>query len=349
MYFVINIISCDIRMNICNIAWLLYILRKEVLKLVDRKIIYFEDKEYPLELKGLKQPPQQLYVIGNTELLKGENTKIAIVGTRKNTEYGKYMALNFSKKLSANGIIVISGLAKGIDSYSHIGAMVEKSKTIAVLPCGLENIYPKENQNLYKIIVENGGLVITEYADRVEADSYKFTERNRIVATLSKGVLVVEGDYRSGTRNTAKIAAELNLPIFCIPSNLDSKKGYVPNLLIKKGGYMVTSENDIIDKIKNRVKQRREVKMRFEDDIEEQFYNKFREMDVEKKNVIEQKVDGVEYKVYSFINDKPIDIDELVKCTNMDVQEINYEITMLTLEERVVELPGRKYILKGKG
>lgn len=349
MYFVINIISCDIRMNICNIAWLLYILRKEVLKLVDRKIIYFEDKEYPLELKRLKQPPQQLYVIGNTELLKGENTKIAIVGTRKNTEYGKYMALNFSKKLSANEIIVISGLAKGIDSYSHIGAMVEKSKTIAVLPCGLENIYPKENQNLYKIIVENGGLVITEYADRVEADSYKFTERNRIVATLSKGVLVVEGDYRSGTRNTAKIAAELNLPIFCIPSNLDSKKGYVPNLLIKKGGYMVTSENDIIDKIKNRVKQRREVKMRFEDDIEEQFYNKFREMDVEKKNVIEQKVDGVEYKVYSFINDKPIDIDELVKCTNMDVQEINYEITMLTLEERVVELPGRKYILKGKG
>lgn len=349
MYFVINIISCDIRMNICNIAWLLYILRKEVLKLVDRKIIYFEDKEYPLELKRLKQPPQQLYVIGNTELLKGENTKIAIVGTRKNTEYGKYMALNFSKKLSVNGIIVISGLAKGIDSYSHIGAMVEKSKTIAVLPCGLENIYPKENQNLYKIIVENGGLVITEYADRVEADSYKFTERNRIVATLSKGVLVVEGDYRSGTRNTAKIAAELNLPIFCIPSNLDSKKGYVPNLLIKKGGYMVTSENDIIDKIKNRVKQRREVKMRFEDDIEEQFYNKFREMDVEKKNVIEQKVDGVEYKVYSFINDKPIDIDELVKCTNMDVQEINYEITMLTLEERVVELPGRKYILKGKG
>ena len=99
MYFVINIISCDIRMNICNIAWLLYILRKEVLKLVDRKIIYFEDKEYPLELKRLKQPPQQLYVIGNTELLKGENTKIAIVGTRKNTEYGKYMALNFSKKL----------------------------------------------------------------------------------------------------------------------------------------------------------------------------------------------------------------------------------------------------------
>lgn len=320
-----------------------------MLKLIDRKVIGFADKKYPLELKRLKQPPRQLYVIGNTELLKSENTKIAIVGTRKNTEYGKYMALNFSKKLSANGITVISGLAKGIDSYSHIGAMVEKSKTIVVLPCGLENIYPKENQNLYKVIVENGGLVITEYTDRVKADSYKFTERNRIVAALSKGVLVVEGDYRSGTRNTAKIAAELNLPIFCIPSNLNSKKGYVPNLLIKKGCYMVTSENDIIDKIKNRGEQRREVKTKFEDDIEEKFYNKFREMDMEENDVIEQEVDGVEYKVYSFINDKPIDIDELVKCTNMDVQEINYEITMLTLEERVVELPGRKYILKGKG
>ena len=95
--------------------------------------------------------------------------------------------------------------------------------------------------------------------------------------------------------------------------------------------------------------QRREVKTKFEDDIEEKFYNKFREMDMEENDVIEQEVDGGEYKVYSFINDKPIDIDELVKCTNMDVQEINYEITMLTLEERVVELPGRKYILKGKG
>ena len=110
------------------------------------KIIYYKDKEYPQNLKRLKKPPKQIYVLGNIELLKTENTKIAIVGTRKNTEYGKNMALNFAKKLSQKGITIVSGLASGIDSYAHKGAMTEKSKTIVVLPCGFKNIYPKQNK-----------------------------------------------------------------------------------------------------------------------------------------------------------------------------------------------------------
>ena len=298
------------------------------------KTINIEDKEYPESLKKLKKAPKQIYAIGNIELLKKENLKIAIVGTRKNTEYGKNMGLNFARKLSAKGITIISGLASGIDSYSHIGAMTERSKTIAVLPCGFQKIYPKENQKLYEVIIKNGGLAITEYSKETEADSSKFTERNRIIAGLSKGVLVVEGDYRSGTRNTVKIAKELNLPIFCIPSNLESKKGYVPNLIIKNGGNIVTNENDIIGKIKNIESPKKEKKTRFENNIEKLFYKMY---NIEKRT-------NSNYKIYNYINNNPIDVDELMRKTNMDIKHINYEITMLTIEEKIKELPGQKYV-----
>ena len=298
------------------------------------KTINIDDKDYPENLKRLKKAPKQIYAIGNIELLNKENLKIAIVGARKNTEYGKNMGLNFAKKLSSKGIIIISGLASGIDSYAHIGAMTEKSKTIAVLPCGLQKIYPKENQKLYEVIIKNGGLVITEYYKDIEADSSKFTERNRIVAGLSNGVLVVEEDYRSGTRNTVKIAKELNLPIFCIPSNLESKKGYVPNLIIKNGGNLVTNENDIIGKIKNIESPKKEKKTKFEDNIENLFYKMYN---------IEKRIKS-NYKIYEYITNNPIDVDELIQKTNMDIKQINYEITMLTIEEKIKELPGQKYV-----
>lgn len=300
----------------------------------NEKVIYLEDKEYPIELKRLKDPPKKIYTAGNINLLKNNVFRVAIVGTRRNTEYGKNMALNFSKKLSKKGVTIVSGLANGIDSYSHIGAIIEKGKTIAVLPCGLKNIYPKENKKLCRVIIDNGGLVITEYSQEIEADSSKFTERNRIVAGLSKGLLVVEGDYRSGTRNTAKIAKKLDLPVFCIPSNLDSKKGYAPNLLLKNGGYVVTNEFDIIEKIKNVKCIQKEIKTKFEYDIEEQFYKKFGKINEEK----------VDYKIYKYIGEKPIDVDGLMECAKMNIQDVNYEITMLTLEDKIIELPGKKYI-----
>ena len=251
----------------------------------NEKVIYLEDEEYPIEFKKLKNQPQKIYAAGNIDLLKNNVFRFAIVGTRKNTEYGKNMALNFSKKLSKKGIVI-------------------------------------------------GGLVITEYSQEIEADSNKFTERNRIVAGLSKGVLVVEGDYRSGTRNTAKIAKELDLPVFCIPSNLDSKKGYAPNLLLKNGGHVVTNEFDIIEKIKNVQCIQREIKTKFEYDIEEKFYKKFGKTNDE----------IIDYKIYKYIGERPIDVDELMECTKMNIQDVNYEITMLTLEDKIIELPGKKYI-----
>ena len=202
--------------------------------------IKIKDHQYPKELTKVKKPPKILYAIGNLRLL--QRPKIAIIGTRHNTEYGKEMALNFAKKLSNKGYTIVSGLANGIDSYAHMGAMLGRGKTIAVLPCGFDHIFPKQNKELYEEIIKNGGLAITEYAPNIKADKNKFLARNRIVAGISKGVLVVEGAYRSGTSKTAQIANSIDIPVFCIPSNLDNGKGYTPNWLIKKGNILVINE-----------------------------------------------------------------------------------------------------------
>ena len=124
------------------------------------------------------------------------------------------------------------------------------------------------------------------------------------------------------------------MPVYCIPSNLDSKKGYAPNLLLKNGGYVVTNEFDIIEKIKNVKCIQKEIKTKFEYDIEEQFYKKFGKINEEK----------VDYKIYKYIGEKPIDVDGLMECAEMNIQDVNYEITMLTLEDKIIELPGKKYI-----
>ena len=145
--------------------------------------IKIQDVQYPQGLIKVKKPPKILYATGNFSLL--QKNKIAIVGTRKNTEYGKKIALNFAKTLSNQGYTIVSGLANGIDSYAHMGAMLGKGKTIVVLPCGFNYIYPNQNQKLYEEIIENGGLAITEYQPNIKADKEKSTEKiDGVIATI---------------------------------------------------------------------------------------------------------------------------------------------------------------------
>ena len=193
------------------------------------------DKLYPSILKHIKNPPKYLYCNGNINLL--ESPGIAIIGSRVCTNYGKRIAIEFSKGLSEYGITIVSGMAKEIDSFAHNGALEAGGNTIAVIPCGFNNIYPKENKDLYEKILENNGLIITEYEENEEADSKKFLERNRIVSGLTIGTLVIEGGYRSGTSITANLAKKQGKNVFCIPSNLESSKGITPNKLIKEGAF----------------------------------------------------------------------------------------------------------------
>ena len=205
-----------------------------------------ENFEYPEELRKIEKPPKQIYLRGNYKLIKTPG--IAIIGSRKCTSYGEKMAIKFSKELSLYGLTIISGMAKGIDSFAHIGSIEATGNTIAVLPSGFNNIYPEENKELYEKILENGGLLISEYEENEKASSKNFLERNRIVSGLAIGTLVIEGGYRSGTSITANLSKKQGKNVFCIPSSLENSKGITPNRLIKEGAYLVTQVEDIICK-----------------------------------------------------------------------------------------------------
>lgn len=206
------------------------ILDKRYRKDLDKYIEYMEkyqikmvnicDKEYPDKLKNIYDPPVTLFVKGDTKILNSNS--IAIIGCRDCTKYGESISINFAYELAKNNISIISGMARGIDSRAHIGALKAKGKTIAVLGNGLDRIYPKENLMLYNEIVANGGAVLTEYIIGTDAAKMNFPARNRIISGLSDGILVVEAKERSGTLITIDFALEQGKDIFVVPGNITS-------------------------------------------------------------------------------------------------------------------------------
>ena len=166
-------------------------------------------------MQQIKDAPNILWYEGDISLLN--KNAIAIIGARKCTKYGEVWCEKFTKELLNYNLIVVSGMANGIDSIAHKTALKYGGKTIAVLPSGLKNIYPKSNESLYNKIIQNGGLVVSEYEQNTKANSRYFIERNRIVSGLSIGVLVIEAAYRSGTSITASIAKMQGRKVFCIP------------------------------------------------------------------------------------------------------------------------------------
>ena len=206
------------------------------------------DKYYPKNLLEIYNPPKRLYVLGNKEILNSFN--IAIIGCRLNSKYGESVAKELAYKLSKLGIVITSGLAKGIDTYSHIGCLNAKGKTIAVLGSGLYNIYPKENIKIAKQIVENGGAIISEYEPNEKPRKENFPSRNRIISGISNGVVVVEAKEKSGTFITVDLALEQGKNIFAVPGNILSKNSQGTNELIKQGAKIVTKVEDIIEEYK---------------------------------------------------------------------------------------------------
>lgn len=283
-----------------------------------------KDKKYPEQLKSIEKPPKQLYIKGNVELLY--TPAIAIIGSRNNTNYGGKMAKKFAKELSLKGFTIISGMAKGIDSFAHIGAIEGTGNTIAVIPSGFDNIYPEENKELFENIIKNGGLVVTEYNRSEKADYKKFLERNRIVSGLAIGTLVIEGGHRSGTSVTAEMTRKQEKQVFCIPSNLDSKKGITPNKLIKEGAFLVTKVNDITEKYPNIILEKR---------------------NQNNKKIYKNEICD-EYKdVYNILDkDNLIHINEIAKKSKLNINEVNYKLMMLELDDKIVSLPGNNYKIK---
>lgn len=251
-----NILDGNIKRNINK--YIAYMEKNDI------DIISITEEKYPEILKEIYDPPISLYIKGNTEILNSNS--IAIVGCRDTTEYGKKAAKYFSYNLSKKGVNIVSGLARGIDSYAHIGNVcaqdekrkeedklkisiqqdnIQYGKTIAVVGNGLDIVYPKENKYLFDKIIETGGAIISEYPLGTKPDKMNFPARNRIVSGISKGIIVIEAKEKSGTLITVDFALEQGRDVYVVPGNINSINSVGTNDLIKQGARLVTHYKDI--------------------------------------------------------------------------------------------------------
>lgn len=209
------------------------------------QILTIKDKDYPYLLKQTYDPPSVIYIMGNKEILFQNG--IAIVGSRNCSLYGQKIAKYLSYQLAKKGIHIISGLARGIDTFSHIGTLQAKGKTIAVLGSGLDVIYPPENAKLAEKIVESGGCLVSEYIVGTKPLGEHFPARNRIISGLVSGVVVVEASEKSGSLITVDFALEQGKNVYAVPGNINSPNSLGTNSLIKQGAKIVTSIEDILE------------------------------------------------------------------------------------------------------
>ena len=228
--------------------------REEIARAAAAEIVMItmDDPSYPLRLKEIYDPPLVLRVRGNPEVLTKPG--IAMVGTRHPTPYGSGMAERLACDLAAQGLVIISGMARGVDTASHRGAIAAKGKTIAVFGTGVDVIYPKENSRLAEQILALGGALISEFPLGTFAAPQNFPIRNRILSGMSVGVLVVEAAEYSGTRITARCALEQNRDVFAVPGNVTNKNSWGPNTLIKQGAKLVATWEDVWEDLPTEVR-----------------------------------------------------------------------------------------------
>ncbi|MBW2466054.1 MAG: DNA-protecting protein DprA [Deltaproteobacteria bacterium] len=286
-------------------------------------IIPCDDPHYPPLLKKIHDPPVILYVKGIPESLNC--TGMGIVGSRAATSYGKDVAGQLADGLATQGFTVISGMALGIDTAAHKGALAAGGKTIAVLGCGLDIVYPPSNHDLFKQI-NAAGAVVSEYPFGTEPEYFRFPARNRIISGLSLGVVVVEAATRSGSLITANHALEQGREVFAVPGRIDSVKSAGTHSLLQQGAKLVLGINDIIE------------------EFPETTFRQIREV-YEKR----EKADKVEHlsreeaQLYGFIEVYPLTFDEIVLNSGFSAQQTNELLLLLELKGLVEPLPGKSY------
>jgi DNA processing protein len=228
--------------------------REEIARCVAAGVtaLSLEDPSYPPRLKEIYDPPLVLYVRGDPAILSKPG--IAVVGTRHPTPYGSGMAERLACDLAAQGLVIISGMARGVDSASHRGAIAAKGKTVAVFGTGVDVIYPKENSRLSEQILSFGGALISEFPLGTCGMPQNFPIRNRIISGMSLGVLVVEAAEYSGTRITARMALEQDREVFAVPGNVINRNSWGPNTLIKQGAHLVATWEDVWEELPTEVR-----------------------------------------------------------------------------------------------
>lgn len=264
---------------------------------------------FPAKLKKIKDPPKQLYIIGNESLLYEEC--FAIVGTRKISKYGIQNCKNFSKEFALRKIPIISGMALGTDTVAHETCIKYGEKTIAVLGSGLNKIFPIQNKELFNKIIELDGLIISEYNIDEEPAKEHFPKRNRIITALAEGILVIEAAYRSGTSITARLAKEQGKNVFAIPGKLNTTVGVGVNRFIKEGAILTTSIEDILN-----------------------MYPNFKSREI--TQIVKKRIKP-EYKlIYQFIEDGKF-LDEILEKTKENIPKIIYILSQMEDEELIYQ------------
>jgi DNA processing protein len=282
------------------------------------KILFREEEEFPAALKEIPYAPLFLYVKGQLEASKHF---IAIIGSRKPTSYGKEVAYKFSKGLSENGIGIVSGLARGIDTIAHRACLEVNGYTIAVLGSGIDVIYPAENRGVYEEIIKKRGAVVSEFPFGTKPRKENFPMRNRIISGLSQAIVVVEAGKRSGTLITAKWALDQGKEVFAIPGNIFSSQSEGTHYLLKQGAILVTSPAEIIEYLGLEVKNAQPVLFETE----------------------EIEVSDEEKEILEALSSYPQHIEEIFAKVNKPPFEILSLITDLELKGLVETLPG-KYV-----
>ena len=278
-----------------------------------------EDSLYPELLKKIYDPPKELYVKGEPEVLNSRC--IAIVGTRTATYYGKEIARKLANELSQYGFTIVSGLAEGIDTEAHIGALEANGKTIAVFGCGLDKIFPPQNAELAERIEKDGALV-SELPLGHPTAKWTFPRRNRIISGLSVGVVMVEGHYDSGAMITAKHALDEGREVFAVPGNVEIDQTKGPHWLIKQGAKLVENVDDILEEFN--IKKIENTSDRSKD------YSG---------------LSAEEMKIIKNMSKEPIHIDQLAKKVSFDAGYTLSILSILEIKGFIKQMPGKLFVI----
>lgn len=280
------------------------------------KKIDYESREFPTKLKNIPNPPQNIYVYGNIELLHEKS--IAVVGSRKFTVYGKNVAMLIGNKLSVSGVPIVSGLAYGIDQYAHEGVIAAGGKGIAVLASGINKMSPYRNRPLMNKLIESGGAVVSEYEPDAPALKWTYPARNRIISGLSDAVIVVEANFNSGALITAQHANEQGRTVYAVPGNINSQFSMGSNLLIRDGATPLVIIDDVI----------RDMGLFIP--VEKRFESDFGEDEISILEVVE-KYNG-------------ISPDKIAETINRSVSHVNSVVTILEIKGIVESYSGKIHL-----
>lgn len=281
-------------------------------------VLTWEDEGYPRRLKEIDQPPPVLYVKG--DLSPDDEWPVAIVGTRRVTAYGRQVTEEIASTLSRNGLTIISGMARGIDAIAHQAALSVGGRTIAVLGCGVDRIYPPEHSGLAERIIEHGAL-ISDYAPGTPPEASNFPPRNRIISGLSMAVVVTEAGQRSGALITASFAADQGRDVFAVPGNIMSPQSRGTNRLIQDGAFLILDPKDVLEVLSlSMVTQHRAAR-------------------------VVLPADAVEAQLYQTLGHEPLHIDEIGARTDLPIDRVTATLALMELKGMIRQVGGMNYIV----